>query len=114
MSTARTPQPALLTSARLTSAGFSHAFFTRQGGHSAPPWDTLNFSSAVGDEPGVVRDNLALAERALGLRPGRLYFLSQVHGCDARVLGGDEDWNDVVRSVGDVTLTQRDGVGCGV
>ncbi|WP_438041169.1 peptidoglycan editing factor PgeF [Sorangium sp. So ce128] len=103
-----------LESPLLAAAGFSHAFFTRRGGVSAPPWDTLSFAIALGDDPAAVRENLERAARRLGIPAARLYFLSQVHGVEARVLTGEEDRDDVVREVGDVTLSRVPGVGCGV
>jgi polyphenol oxidase len=69
-----------LTSPLLTSLGFRHAFFTRAGGSSRGPYESLNFSYAVGDDPLKVDANFRSAEGALGLGPGQLSFLSQVHG----------------------------------
>jgi hypothetical protein len=103
-----------LTSSLLLAAGFCHAFFTRLGGVSQPPWDSLNFAASVGDDPLAVAENLRRAASALGLTPERLYFLSQVHGSAYRVLEGTEDWEEVVRSVGDITLSRTAGVGCGI
>lgn len=103
-----------LTSPLLTASGFSHAFFTRRGGVSAPPWDTLSFAVSVGDDPAAVRQNLERAARRLGISTDRIYFLSQVHGIASRVLTGDEDRDAVVREVGDITLSRTPGVGCGV
>jgi YfiH family protein len=40
--------------------------------------------------------------------------LSQVHGTNARVLRGDEDADEVVRSRGDITLSRVPGIACGV
>jgi hypothetical protein len=102
-----------LTSALLRGAGFSHAFFTRRGGASAPPWDTLNVAVSTGDDMAAVRENLERAARRLGVSAGRLYFLSQVHGTTARVLTGEEDREAVVREVGDITLSPVAGVACG-
>jgi YfiH family protein len=98
----------------LTGAGFRHAFFTRGGGVSRPPWDTLSFSLSVGDDAESVRENLRRAAAALGVPPERLYVLSQVHGTGSRVLSGAEDRDEVIRSEGDVTLSRAPGVACGV
>lgn len=98
----------------LADAGFSHAFFTRRGGVSVAPWDTLSFAVSTGDDPAAVRENLRRAAHHLGIPASRLYFLSQVHGVDARELTGDEDRDEIVREVGDITLSRVPGVGCGV
>ena len=44
-------------------------FFTRLGGASEPPYDSLNVSKKVGDDPKAVDENLAVISCALGLRP---------------------------------------------
>ncbi len=103
-----------LRSALLDAAGFRHAFFTREGGVSPPPWDSLNFAVPVGDDPESVRENLRRAAAALGVPPARLYMPSQVHGTASRVLTGAEARDDVVRSTGDVALSRVPGVACGV
>jgi YfiH family protein len=103
-----------LRSPLLIRAGFSHAFFTRQGGVSLPPWDTLSFAAATGDDPDHVRENFRRAALALGVPPRRVYVLSQVHGTAAQVLTGVEDRDAVIRSVGDITLSRSPGVACGV
>jgi polyphenol oxidase len=103
-----------LLSPLLAEAGFRHAFFTRLGGVSLPPWDTLSFAVSVGDDPAHVEENFRRAAGALGVPVERLYVLSQVHGTASRVLTGVEDREEVVRSVGDVTLSRAPGVACGV
>lgn len=111
METAPTP----LASPLLHGAGFRHAFFTRRGGVSRAPWESLSFSLVVGDDPDHVRENFARAARALGVAEGRVYLCSQVHGTNARVIAGDEDPARVLRSVpADVTLTRNPRIACGV
>jgi len=44
-------------------------FFTRLGGVSEPPYDSLNVSKKVGDDPKAVDENLSVIRRAVGLRP---------------------------------------------
>ena len=52
---------------------------TREGGVSAPPYDSLNLGLHVQDEVQAVMHNRALLQQACGVRP---VFLSQVHGVD--------------------------------
>lgn len=106
------PRP--LLSLLLHREGFRHAFFTRQGGVSAKPFDSLNFSKRVGDSEASVRDNLRLAAGALSVDVSRLYFLSQVHGTEVVHLTGKEDRDEVVHRTGDVTLSVSPKVACGV
>jgi len=45
---------------RLDPAGVAaHAVFTRRGGVSAVPYDSLNVSSSIGDDPAAVEVNRA-------------------------------------------------------
>jgi YfiH family protein len=44
-------------------------FFTRRGGVSAPPYDSLNVSKRVGDDEGAVAENLSRVGAAMGDRP---------------------------------------------
>lgn len=103
-----------LQSALLEGAGFRHAFFMRQGGVSPPPWESLNFSSASGDEPARVAANLERAAADIDADPGKVFYLSQVHGTAHRVLTGDETLEEMLAVEGDITLTRTRGVGCGV
>jgi hypothetical protein len=68
----------------LAGAGFRHAFFTRLGGASEGPFQSLSFSTAVGDDPHHVDENLRLAGALLGVEAERILYLSQVHGREAR------------------------------
>lgn len=98
----------------LRAAGFRHAFFTRQGGVSEGPYASLNFSVPVGDAPERVAENLRRAAAALGVEPGRLYFLSQIHGRDVVVLDGAEERETVLHRQGDAVASRTPGVACSV
>jgi len=81
----------LLVSTRLEPpalAGFAHAFTTRLGGVSAPPFDALNLGGKWGDAPDSVAENRRRLRLAVG--GGRLVVARQVHGpVIARVRAGD-------------------------
>ncbi len=94
--------------------GFSHAFFTRRGGVSEPPFDSLSFSVAQGDKPDSVKENRIRAAIELGVSERSLFYLSQVHGTASRTLGFGEDPDEVVKEIGDITLSQSPEVACGV
>ncbi|MBK8252854.1 MAG: peptidoglycan editing factor PgeF [Polyangiaceae bacterium] len=108
------PKPLTLTSALLKEAGFAHGFFTRRGGVSAPPFDELNFFAGAGDNPNSVAINRQIAAQHLGVPQEALYYVSQVHGTDSVVLRSSDDFNDVVKKRGDITLSNNPGVACGV
>jgi len=60
-------------------AGVHAAFTTRAGGVSAPPWDSFNVATHVGDDPARVSANRARLKTLLAL-PAEPAWLNQVHG----------------------------------
>ncbi len=56
------------------------AFPSREGGVSAPPFDSLNLGLSVGDDPSAVLVNRRRFWGAVGLEPGRVVVPGQVHG----------------------------------
>jgi YfiH family protein len=80
-------------------------FFTRRGGVSEPPYDSLNVSRKVGDHPDAVAENFATIGEAMDGRPSA--WVRQVAGDGVvRVSGsgfaGDAD--ALVTSEGDLCL----------
>jgi len=66
----------------------AHAVFTRRGGVSAVPYDSLNVSSSIGDDPAAVKVNRARVLAALDRTRTGLVMDGLVHGVDvARVDG---------------------------
>ena len=61
-----------------------HAVFTRKGGVSEPPYDTLNVSYDTDDRPECVSKNVQTIKDAIGAK--ELVFLNQVHGKEILVL----------------------------
>ena len=70
-----------------------HAVFTRQGGVSKVPYDSLNASYAVGDRKHRVEENLRKIRLALGAK--RLIFMNQTHGEHVEILRRDRTPEDV-------------------
>jgi YfiH family protein len=64
------------------SAPFCHGVFTRHGGVSHGPWDSLNVGGTVGDEVENVAENHRRLYTSLGLDPARACSVWQVHGAD--------------------------------
>ncbi len=56
----------------------SHAFSTRKGGMSSPPYSSLNLSSDTGDDLRYVNHNIKALMSALSIESGFL-FLNQIH-----------------------------------
>ncbi len=63
-----------------TFADTKHAIFTRHGGISPKPWDSLNFGHLVGDNDENVDANFARACIALNVDPAQVASPFQVHG----------------------------------
>jgi YfiH family protein len=68
-----------------------YAFTDRHGGVSAPPFDSCNLGFATGDDREKVAANRASVATRLGLAPGRVLFVHQVHG--AEVVEADRPWH---------------------
>jgi len=61
------------------------AVFTRQGGVSPQPWDSLNLGGTVGDDPERVRENHRCAFAAMERAPLSLFDVWQVHGTEVAI-----------------------------
>lgn len=100
---------------QLTRAGVTHAVFTRQGGVSAAPFDSLNVGSTVGDALPSVRQNLQRAFEALGRTRESMFDSWLVHGRDVQVARAPRpaDWarppkaDIIVTDKPDITLFMR-------
>lgn len=77
----------LLVAESLQKAGFAHGFSTREGGVSAPPYDSLDFATLR--DPDRLRENQRRLGAAVGFDPARLFQARQVHGRGLVVAGGD-------------------------
>ncbi len=90
--------------------GVRHRIWTRHGGVSLVPFDSLNLSYTVGDEPGRVQVNRTRIREAMGL--AELISVGQVHGSGTLILTDRQG----VRSQGelrgiDILITNLPGVG---
>jgi len=82
--------------------GVRAAFTLRTGGVSAPPYDSLNLGSGIGDLPEAVRENRHRVSERLRL-PAEPMWLEQVHGIDVvSVEGGPPRSGGPVRNGGPV------------
>jgi polyphenol oxidase len=98
----------------LAQAGFRHAFFTRLGGASEGPFESLSFSTAVGDEAHHVDENLRRAGALLGVDPAHVLYLSQVHGRAARFYSTPEERSHLITLEGDAIGGMEPGSAYGV
>lgn len=93
-------------------SGAHFAFTDRWGGVSAAPYEELNLGGAVGDDPEAVLTNRELAAKSLGLGPGEVVWMNQVHGAD--VVEVDGPWRDRPVPDVDAIVTARRGLALAV
>ncbi|MBM7867546.1 peptidoglycan editing factor PgeF [Heliobacterium gestii] len=94
-------------------AGAVHAFSTRRGGFSDPPYDGLNVALHVGDEPGRVKQNRQALSRSLGLPEGDWVCVNQVHSDRIVWVGPGEDIDGAIPATpidADALATEAAGV----
>lgn len=75
----------LAQSQMLQSLQVAHAFTTRRGGVSRPPYNGLNMAFHTGDNPDAVRENRRRVGAALGIPMESWVAGDQVHGCAVHV-----------------------------
>ena len=61
---------------------------TRDGGVSAPPFDTFNLGDHVGDDPAAVSANRARLASSIGLPADHVVWMNQVHGDHVELVEG--------------------------
>jgi len=82
---------------------------TRAGGISAPPWDSFNLGTHVGDSPAAVQANRARLQSLLGKDVHPVY-LQQVHGTQVQML----DAHTPNGLPADASTTRHAGIACTV
>ncbi|SCK24413.1 peptidoglycan editing factor PgeF [Streptomyces sp. WMMB 322] len=85
-----------------STSGAHFAFTDRWGGVSAAPYESLNLGGRVGDDAANVRENRSRAAASLGLDPGGVVWMHQVHGRAVAVV--DRPFADDAPVDGIVTL----------
>ena len=89
-----------------------HGFFTRRGGVSEGPFQSLNCGFGSGDNPEHVTANRRTAMRRLGFGDGELLTLYQVHSADVVVV--EEAWKPGEAPRADGAVTRVTGLALGV
>lgn len=78
-----------LVATDLERIGVVAAFTERTGGESRSPFESLNVSFSVGDDPTAVRANRRRIARGLDVRP--FAFAGLVHGSTVQLIGPDRE-----------------------
>lgn len=87
----------------------TQAVFTRQGGVSPRPWDSLNVGGSIGDDSAHVRENRIRAFKALGRRPDSVHDVWQVHSADVIYADAPRPLDSGYQKA-DILLTDNPGV----
>ena len=95
---------------KLEFENVSYGFFTKKGGYSEFPYDSLNCSYNVGDDEFSVKENLKLVCNELKLE--KLIKLNQIHSSKVFVVDSKDD--QVNNFKGDGLVTKLRGVGLSI
>jgi YfiH family protein len=90
-----------------------HAFSTRLGGVSPPPFQWLNLSDSTGDQASRVRENRNILAGVFGISPSTLVTANQIHQDGVLVIDASSPPNPPKASC-DAIVTQRPGIAIGV
>ena len=85
------------------------AVFTRCGGVSPAPWDTLNVGGTVGDDADRVRENCRRSFMALGRSSESIFDVWQVHSADVVIATAPRPADEPHRKA-DIILTRDPAV----
>ncbi|WP_019204264.1 peptidoglycan editing factor PgeF [Tsukamurella sp. 1534] len=75
-------------SATANAARVRRVTTTRAGGASKAPYDTFNLGDHVGDDPAAVAANRLRLEREIGVAPGHVVWMEQIHSRNVTVVDG--------------------------
>jgi YfiH family protein len=105
-------QPMITLDLLADDAGIRHAFFTRRGGISVGPYDSLNCGFGSGDATESVTRNRAIAMQRLGLPADRLVTCHQIHS--AAVVTIEKPWTREAAPHADGMVTRQPDIALGV
>lgn len=93
--------------------GLAHGVFTRHGGHSPAPFNSMNVSCNGGDDADTVESNRSLIADCLGAgRP--ITFSDQIHGPDVVSLKQADTSKIPAKITGDAMITDIPGMPLGI
>lgn len=92
--------------------GVAYGFYGRQGGVSAPPYESLNCGMGSDDDPADITVNRSIVAQSLGVEAPSLLSLYQTHSADCRPVTAL--WPSEQRPEGDAFVTDRPGIALGI
>jgi YfiH family protein len=90
------------------TANLIHGIFSRHGGVSPAPWRSLNVGGTVGDLAERVDENRRRAFQALGLDPGSMFDVWQIHSAES--VRADRPRNGRPHQKADIIVTDMLGI----
>lgn len=75
----------------------SHGFFSRLGGVSEPPYQSLNMGLSRPDKPEHIRENQMRGARALGMEYKKLVLVHYQHGNQVQAVSRKQAGNGIVK-----------------
>jgi YfiH family protein len=91
----------------------NQAIFTRQGGYSQAPFDTLNLGSSVGDDPQAVKKNYEQVCQVVNIRPEQTVSCHLIHSAEILKINGTNRQrmlgkaDGLITAVPDIYLSMR-------
>lgn len=83
----------------------THAIFTRRGGYSQAPFDTLNLGLSVGDDPQVVKKNYEQVCQVINIRPDQTVSCHLIHSADVLTINQANRQRVMGQADGLITVT---------
>jgi len=93
----------------LLSENLTQAVFSRQGGVSPVPWNSLNLGSTVGDDQANVSENVNKLLASIGYSTEQLAQIRQVHSAHVSVVSKPGGRNSVLVE-GDAMISNTPGI----
>jgi len=93
----------------LISKNLTQAVFSRHGGVSPVPWNSLNLGNTVSDDPARVEENLYKLLSSIGYFPNQLAQIRQVHSAHVEIVDKPVDGNAVLAQ-GDAMISNTTGL----
>ena len=94
-----------LTSKEFLDSKIIYGYFTRNGGKSKKPFDTLNCSFSLEDDKKNVIENINAAKQKLGLEKTRIKFIGQRHGTHIELINNN-NISEKIFADGSITQTK--------
>ena len=95
-----------LTSKDFLNAKIVYGFFTRNGGKSKKPFDSLNCNFSSEDNKKHIKENIKAAKQKIGLEKTKIKFVSQIHGTNIKLINNKNISKKIIAD-GSITQTKN-------